>query len=175
GALIKYTQIDPADYDTKLLSALAAGTGPDIFQIGNHEMPKWRSVLAPVPATAAYTLVSLETDFPSVVEQDFASNGQIYALPFSIDTLAMIYNKDIFDSAGIAIPPKTWDDLQNDVGRLRSVNAQGQLAQAAAAIGGSHASIANAQDILFLLMIQNGTRMTSNDLSSAIFASSGSK
>jgi len=174
GAKITYTQFDPADYDNRLLSALAAGTGPDMFEIGNHEMPKWKSVLTPIPVTNTYNLVSLESDFPSVVEQDFVSNGQIYALPFSIDTMAMIYNKDLFDSAGIAVPPKTWDDLEADISRLRTVNALGQLDQAAAAIGGSGVSISNAPDILYLLMLQNGTQMTDAQNNGPSFASGGS-
>jgi len=69
------------------------------------------------------------------------------ALPLSLDTLAMIYNKDLLDSAGIAVLPKNWNDFDGDVARLRSVNAQGQIVQAGAAIGGSAASIANAADI----------------------------
>ncbi len=172
GSQIKYTQIDPADYKNKVLSALAAGTGPDIFEIGNHDLAEWQSVLAPIPATLTtpFTSVTLEQDFPTVVEQDFSSGGSIYALPFSVDTLAMIYNKDLFDTAGIATIPKTWDDFQNNISRLRVLNVQGQLTQAAAAIGGSQTSIDNAPDILFLLMLQNGAQMTSLDGSTATFA-----
>jgi multiple sugar transport system substrate-binding protein len=174
GAQIKYTQIDSADYQSKLLSALAAGTGPDIFEIGNHDLGEWQNVIAPVPATLATTFneVTLQNDFPTVVDQDFVSNGQIYALPLSIDTLAMIYNKDLFDTAGIATVPKTWEGLQSDLAQLRVVNAQGQITQSAAALGGSEASIADAPDIVFLLMLQNGTQMTSSDGSSVIFAGS---
>jgi multiple sugar transport system substrate-binding protein len=169
---IKYVQIDPAQYRTKLLAALAAGTGPDIFEIGSRELPQWQSVLYPLPPQpqGGFNLISLEGQFPSVVEQDFSAGGQIYALPFSVDTLAMIYNKDIFDSAGVAFPPKTWDDFQKDVAQLRIVNPQGQITRAAAAIGGSAKSISNASDILFLLMMQNGTQMVGKDLTTATFA-----
>jgi multiple sugar transport system substrate-binding protein len=172
GAQIKYTQIDPANYQSKLLAALAAGTGPDIFEISNRDLPQWQSVIAPEPATlsATFNEVTLQNDFPTVVDQDFVSNGQIYALPLSIDTLAMIYNKDLFDTAGIAIIPKTWEDLQGYLANLKAVNAQGQITQAGAAIGGSETSIADAPDILFLLMLQNGTQMTSSDGSSVTFS-----
>jgi multiple sugar transport system substrate-binding protein len=105
-----------------------------------------------------------------VVDQDFVSGGYIYALPFSIDTLAMIYNKDLFDTAGIATVPKTWEGFESDLPSLRTVNAQGQITQAAAALGGSEASIADAPDIVFLLMLQNGAQMTSSDGSSVVFA-----
>ncbi|HEY5221377.1 MAG TPA: extracellular solute-binding protein [Candidatus Paceibacterota bacterium] len=173
---IKYVQIDPAQYQTKLLGALAAGTGPDIFEIPNRDLSQWQSVAAPVPATLATTFnqVTLQNDFPDVVSQDFVSGGYIYALPLSIDTLAMIYNKDLFNTAGIATIPTTWEGLQADIPQLRVTNAQGQITQAALALGGSEESIYNAPDIIFLLMMQNGAQMTSTDGSSVMFASGAS-
>ncbi len=49
-------------------------------------------------------------------------------------------------------------------------NAQGQITQAALALGGSETSIPNAPDIIFLLMMQNGTQMTYPGGSTATFA-----
>ena len=168
---VKYTQVDPANYEAQLLSALAAGTGPDVFEIGNRDLAKWKAVLAPFPTSSAtFGLLQLSQLFPDVVGQDFVSDGQIYGLPISIDTLAMVYNKDLFNSAGIALPPKTWDEFDNDVTRLRAVNASGQITQAAAAIGGSEASVANAPDILSLLMLQNGTQMNDENSWSTVGA-----
>ena len=125
-----------------------------------------------MPATLATTFsqVTLQKDFPDIVSQDFVSGGYIYALPLSIDTLAMIYNKDLFNTAGIATIPATWEALQADLPALRRVNAQGQVTQAAFALGGSEASIADAPDIVFLLMMQNGTEMTSTDGTTVKFA-----
>ena len=93
--------------------------------------------------------------------------------PLDLDTLAMFYNKNLFDSAGIVYPPKTWDDFDTDVVKLRVINEQGQLTQAGAAIGGSETSIANAPDLVFLLMLQNGAAMTTSDESSAEFNAVG--
>jgi multiple sugar transport system substrate-binding protein len=170
---IKYVQIDPAQYQTKLLAALAAGTGPDIFEVPNRDLSQWQSVATPVPATLATTFnqVTLQNDFPDVVSQDLESGGYIYALPLSIDTLAMIYNKDLFNTAGIATIPSTWEGLEADIPQLRVTNAQGQITQAALALGGSEASIPNAPDIVFLLMMQNGVQMTSADGSTVAFSS----
>ncbi|HUC31621.1 MAG TPA: extracellular solute-binding protein [Candidatus Paceibacterota bacterium] len=173
---ITYVQIDPSEYREKLLAALAAGTGPDVFEISNRDLSQWQSVIAPIPATLSteFNQVTLQSDFPDVVAQDFVSGGQIYALPLSIDTLAMIYNKDLFNTAGIATVPTTWEGLQADLPQLRVTNAQGQITQAALALGGSEASIYNAPDIIFLLMMQNGAQMTSTDGTTVTFASGGS-
>lgn len=171
-ATVKYTQVDPANYDAQLLSALAAGSGPDVFEIGNRDLPKFKSILAPFPtSSAAFGPLQLSQDFPDVVAQDFVSGGAMYGLPLSIDTLAMVYDKDLFNSAGIVTPPATWDEFDADVAKLRAMNGAGQLTQAGAAIGGTSASVPNAPDLLALLMLQNGTQMTDNGDTSANFAS----
>jgi len=177
SAKITYTQIDPANYESDILRAFAEGAGPDVFEIGNQSLPRWRSVLAELPEaySSQFGMLQMQTDFPSVVQDDFMidptpTTTGIYALPLSIDTLAMFYNKEMLDSAGIAVPPATWDDFESDVQKLRIVNSSGQITRAAAAIGGSEASIPEAPDILSLLMLQNGTQMVSSDLSTAKFA-----
>ena len=170
---VSYTSISPSEYESRVLSALAAGEGPDVFEISNRDLPKWKSALAAMPTSTfapQFDLAKFQGYFPSVVKSDFVSNSQIYALPLSIDTLAMIYNRDFFDSAGIATPPTTWTDFQNDILKLRILNKQGQIVRAGVALGGSEASIANAPDILSLLMLQNGTTMTNTDFSSVQFA-----
>ena len=179
GSKITYAQINPADYENALLHAFAEGNGPDVFEIGNRALPKWQSVLAELPVAYAsqFGTLQMENDFPSVVQSDFmttstATSTGIYALPLSIDTLAMFYNKNLFDSAGIVAPPATWDAFETDVQKLRVEGVGGQISVAAAALGGSETSIPEAPDILSLLMLQNGTQMVSSDLTSAKFADS---
>jgi ABC-type glycerol-3-phosphate transport system substrate-binding protein len=172
-ATVSYTQIDPANYDAQILSALAAGTGPDVFEIGDRSVPRWKAVITPMPAAVAaqFGPLQIANTFPDVVSQDFVQNGQTYALPLSIDTLAMIYNKDMFNSAGIAIPPSTWNDFQADVAKIRSLDGSGKITQAGAALGGTETSVLHAPDIIALFMLQNGTTMVSSNLTSAQFAS----
>jgi ABC-type glycerol-3-phosphate transport system substrate-binding protein len=168
-----YKQIPAANYNATLLSALAAGTGPDVFELSNRELPEWASVLTPLPATYAQEFgpLQLSEDFPDVVAQDFSNANGIYGLPLSIDTMVMIYNKDLFNTAGIAAPPTTWDQFDADIAKLRTLDTQGDILQAAAAIGGTQASIPEAPDLLSLLMLQNGTQMTNSNNTSAQFAS----
>ena len=168
---IDYTQIDPASYQSILLKAFAAGTGPDIFELKNHDLGKWISETAALPTSfsSQFNLAMLQQNFPDVVSQDFVTGGNIYAMPLDLDTMVMYYNKDLFNTAGIVYPPKTWNDFEADIPKLRILNSQGQITQAAAAIGGSQTSIADAPDIVFLLMLQNGTTMVSNGGTTAAF------
>ncbi len=158
NVILTYTQIPAANYETTLLQALAAGQGPDIVVVRNHSIPKERAFLTPINPSQL-SLSQFEALYPTAVEQDFVSGGQIYALPLYLDTMALVYNKDLFDQAAIASPPATWDDVQSDIPKLRTLSPQGQLTRAAAAIGGTNQTIDHGSDLLYLLMMQNGALM----------------
>ncbi len=167
---VKYTKFDPANYDQALLEALAAGNGPDAFMIGNRSLPRSIAKIVPVSPTQL-GLSEFRELFPRAPEDDFiTSDGKIYALPLYLDTLALFYNKDLFDQAGIASPPKTWEDFQTIIPQLQSVDATGQITKAAAAIGGSEKTVHAAADLVELLMMQNGAQMVSPDRTQAAFS-----
>lgn len=154
----KYRKVSEENYETALLDALAAGEGPDMFMIRNRSLPKEINKIVPAKRDQI-TLAQLQEKFPKVVEQDFVSNGSIYALPIYLDTLALFYNKDVFDQAAVAKPPAIWQELQNLIPKFKSLSPSGQIIKAGAAIGGSQKTIHVAVDLLHLLMMQNGTPM----------------
>jgi ABC-type glycerol-3-phosphate transport system substrate-binding protein len=171
GVTVTYRGFQSADeYSRTLLDALAAGRGPDIFAIENHSTLQEASRLYPAPPSV-FSIASLRALFPRVVEQDFAPQGSLYALPLSIDTLALFYNRALFDKAGVALPPATWEEFQGIVPKLTATDGKGNITQAAAALGGSLKSVPEAADLLSLLMLQTGTTMVSSDLTEAAFAS----
>lgn len=169
---VEYTKINPDTYEQDLINALATAQGPDLFMFHNSWLPKHFDKLHPL-SESELPMVTFRKLFPSVVEQDFAPDGVIYALPLYIDTLAMFYNKDILDTKGIALPPKTWAEFQNLVPKLRELDRSGKVITAGAAIGGSERSINRATDILNLLMIQAGAPMVKSDFSAAQFSQQG--
>jgi multiple sugar transport system substrate-binding protein len=160
---------DRTAYERALLEALAVGTGPDIFVIDNTNLIRQIQKLTPVPQTK-FSLPRLRELFPQTVEQSFVSGGKIFALPLSIDTLALYYNRDLFAQAQIIAPPETWEELEKIVPRLTKTGEGGKIIQSAVALGGTK-NIPTAADILSLLMLQTGTQIISPDLSQATFAS----
>lgn len=155
GVKITYAQIPAENYESALIGALAAGSGPDILMFNNYWLAKHSNKIYPVPRTQ-YLITQLEQHFPKVVEQDFVSGGQIYALPLYIDTLALLYNKNTFDANAIALPPTNWSNLEKLIPTLRQINQSSQLTKQAAAIGGSEASIDRGSDLLSNIMMQFG-------------------
>jgi multiple sugar transport system substrate-binding protein len=48
-------------------------------------------------------------------------DGKTYGLPIASSARAMYYNKELFEKAGIAAPPATWDELVADAGKIKAL------------------------------------------------------
>jgi len=83
---------------------------------------------------------------------------KIYALPMAMDTLALFYNEDMLNAAGIPQPPATWSDFQEAVKSLTKIDTAGKITQSAVGMGMSD-NVERAPDILSVLMMQNGVQM----------------
>lgn len=158
GITINYIQVNPDNYEEKLIDALASRRGPDVLMIKHNWLPKHFEKLYPIPA-ANLSVKELREAFADVAADDMVYQGKIWGLPLWIDTLALFYNKDIFNSSGIALPPTTWQEFQNLSRSLTEKNINGEIQRAGAAIGTS-SNIDNSADILSLLMIQAGSSIT---------------
>jgi len=172
GFEIQYREFNVNTYESELINALAAGTGPDVFMIHSSWLPKHFDKLTPASGEQ-FPLTTFQSLFPTVVEQDFAPNGFVYASPLYIDTLSLLYNRDFFDTAGIATPPKTWAEFESLIPKLRKTDNTGKLVRAGAAIGGSNQSIVRAPDILSVLMLQSGVEMVDQDFTRSNIAEGG--
>jgi len=107
-----------------------------------------------VDVVASDAIVNVEGETPQEGRRD-----RIFGLPLSADNLALYYNKDLLNAAGVPQPPGFWSKLQTDVPRLTKQDAQGNLTQSGVSIGTAK-NVQRYADILSLLMMQNGTQMT---------------
>jgi len=165
---IKYKLIDYSDYENQLIEAFATGNGPDIFMIHNNWLPKYQNKIKPLLDSKTYPLVTYKDSFVDVVWNDFVRDDKIYAFPFYVDTLALYYNRDLFNKAGIAEPPKSWNDFIKDVELLTKKDIDGSIIQAGAALGTSR-NINRSTDILSLLMMQEGGKIFDTKTNKFIF------
>ena len=51
--------------------------------------------------------------------QAFSLNGTKYGMPYSYSTVVLIYNKDLFDQAGVAYPTADWTWADADAAALK--------------------------------------------------------
>jgi len=168
GVKINYRKLTITEYEKEVVDALAAGKGPDIWLIHNTWLPKHIDKLAPMPDSVMTSDIYRET-FVDVAANDLTGfDGKIYGIPFSVDTLALYYNKDLLGTAGIAAPPQNWTEFKEDVKKLTRTDAFGNITLAGAAMGTAK-NVNRAIDILYLLMLQNGTEMTDEKRTKATF------
>lgn len=128
-----------------------------------------KEVIPELRTTKSLSLNDLKNNFVDAVYKDAVVSAldektkqyedKIYGLPLSVDTLAMYYNKDLFNNAGIAEPPTYWNnEFQQDVKKMTKQNDKGELIQSGAGLGGTN-NIERSSDILSILMMQNGAVM----------------
>jgi multiple sugar transport system substrate-binding protein len=186
---IQYKKFRYDEYEKDLINALAEDRGPDIFSIPSTWIQEYQNKIVPLPpqltliypvttgtikkttvaesrTTPSLTLKDLKSNFVDIVYNDVVLNkngvDQIYGLPLYMDTMALYYNTDLFNNAGISEPPQYWNtEFQQDVKKLTKQDNQGNIVQAGVALGGS-ANIQRPEDILSLLMMQNGAVMEDN-------------
>lgn len=177
GIMINYRQFSYEDYEKALVDALAAGTGPDLVMIHHTWLAKHRDKLAPMPDSSGsreiryLTSADFQNQFVEVAYKDLVFENQIYAIPLYADTLAVFYNKDMFNTAAITKPPKDWEDFSKDTELLTKLDSSGNIIQAGAAMGTSK-NINRSTDILSALFLQNGTKMTNVSNTGATFTRS---
>ena len=98
------------EYWTKLEAATISGKMPDIFWMHTNEILKYAdngklADMTDVVDTSHFSDISLSNAS--------GSDGVLYGVPKDKDTVALLYNKEMFDAAGVAYPDEswTWDDL----------------------------------------------------------------
>lgn len=178
GIKITYRQFNFEDYEKQLIDSFAAGTGPDIWLMHNTWLPKHYDKIQPLPQqllteeeTPLLTFKEFQEQFVDVTVEDLTDGNQIYALPIYIDTLALYYNKDLLNSAGIVSPPNTWKEFNDAVKKLTIFDERGNIVRAGATIGTAK-NINRSTDIFTLLMFQSGVKMTNASGTSATFSKS---
>ena len=157
---IAYRKFAVDTYRQDLLDALAAGNGPDIFLIRNSWTPAFLDKIVVAPDSLMDER-SYRNAFVDTVGDDFVTDeGKVAGVALSADSLALYYNKDILGAAGIATPPATWEQFQDDVRLLTRINSFGEITQAGAAMGTAE-NINRSTDVLSALFLQNGVLVPS--------------
>lgn len=169
---------DQTLYEKELIDAIAAKNGPDIAMIREDWVAEHYDKLTPLSPVEKQTADDLTKElrevFVSAVGEKMIINNKVYGLPLKMDTLALYYNTKHFEEAELESAPKNWNEFVYDVKKLTQRDQFGNLTRSAAALGTSN-NVDHNQDILYTLMLQNGTKMVSDDHKSATFNTSVNK
>lgn len=116
-------QVTPWDqYWTMLEAGATGGSLPDVFWMHSNEFNKYAQyemLLNLTDKINSSELIDLSKYPEDIVEIYNYEDGQ-FAIPKDIDTVALWYNKTMFDEAGIEYPNEnwTWDDFRSSCKKL---------------------------------------------------------
>ncbi|MCI0619842.1 extracellular solute-binding protein [Candidatus Wolfebacteria bacterium] len=155
---VVYREISPDNFDRELVEALASGRGPDMIFLPQDLIMRHRDKLYAIP-------------FESFSERDFLDRfieeGELYlsssgslALPFAVDPLVLYWNRTLFANAGIAEPPRFWDEMLVLVSRLTERDERGNITRSAIALG-EFGNVTHAKEIISALIMQSGNPIVS--------------
>jgi len=121
---VKVETIGYGDYFTVMQTRIAGGNAPDAYELNYENFATYAKKGALLPLDDLITKNKFDT---SVINKNalaaFKADGRQYGLPFSFSNVILIYNKDLFDKAGIAYPTNdwTWDDMLEAAKKIRAL------------------------------------------------------
>lgn len=187
------------NYETSSIKAMASLSGPDIWEIPNTWIGDDSSVLQPLPSNYFYSSQNKVNPTPAqavaqlypkgIAEQITSPSGQVYGVPSAVDSLVLYYNPAVFQSAindyqkslGPNVnnssfqpvyqllnnPPATWSNLVDQAQYVNQRNGN-SFSRSLIALGTAD-NVPNSNQILQLMMMQDGATIISSDHKSVLF------
>ncbi len=122
GIKVDYREIQFDDVVSESMRAFATGQAPDIIAVDNPEHALFAARGAFLDITdmvAGSDTIKTENYFAGPLNS-VSWDGRIFGVPKATNTIALYYNKDMFEAAGLDpnAPPQTWDELVEHARKL---------------------------------------------------------
>nr|CAD6628677.1 sugar ABC transporter substrate-binding protein [Rhizobium sp. TCK] len=126
---VKQVTFPYADYQTRVIAANMAGSGPDVMQLFYGWLDKFvaGNLLQPLP-TDTFPHEQIESEFFPIVSA-MKRGDDYYGLPTAVRSLALFYNKKLFTENGLdpESPPKTLDEFVAAAEKIAKHDGSGNL------------------------------------------------
>ncbi len=110
------------DYFTQLQSKIVGGSAADVFELNFENFVAYASedVLLDIG-----DLIGDTSGFNQTALEAFQYDGKQFGIPNSFSNVVLIYNKDLFDKAGVSYPTDdwTWTDMLEAAKKIRALSA----------------------------------------------------
>ncbi len=161
---VKLEVVPWENYWTKLQTMLAGGNCWDVFAMDTGFYMEDYVIRGAVLDLTPY----IERDhidlsvYPKMVLAIHRFNGRYYSLPRDYDTIALYYNKDAFDKAGLKYPDEswTWTDVIYAAEKLTIRDKKGNVVQWGIV---SDPGLEAVQQVVFPMMYSNGVEIIGKD------------
>lgn len=157
---VSYEEKTEDTYEREIVESLAAGAGPDLFFLP----ARWVVRHGDKVRLISTNIVSRRSFRDTYIEagEIFDTPGGYLAVPISVDPMVMYWNRDLFSAAGIAQPPRFWDEFLTRAPQLTKRDPAGNILQSGVALG-EFRNITHAKDLVSALILQTRDTITSRD------------
>lgn len=172
NASVEISEKKSTTLETDLLNALALKQGPDVVMIDSDFLAKYKDIFAPCATAISGEKITycdpkiVKDNYVDAVYANVVFDNKVYAYPYKVSTPIVFYNTNIFNNfrfkqnSNISQMPFWWDDFVTVSRALTKKDANGNITVSGLALGtSSNNSIS--QDILYSIMMQNGTLVSS--------------
>lgn len=126
GATVRLQALPWTAAHEKLLTGFAGDSLPDVSQIGNSWLAELAAIGAIQPLPAAEAAL-VEDQFPAVLDTN-RIGGQVYGVPWYVDTRLQFWRRDMLARAGYDAPPDRWDAWKAMLHKVKRVAGEGNFA-----------------------------------------------
>jgi multiple sugar transport system substrate-binding protein len=120
---VEYRSISSGD-QAKISTAIDAGTGPDVTQISQYQVPDY-AISGRAAPIGGYVGRAAE-QFPQAAWSTVAYGGEVYGIPQDIGPMVLYYRADLFAQYGLEVP-RTWEEFRRVADRVRDVAPDAHL------------------------------------------------
>lgn len=129
GIRVNFVQMEEGDLRAAVTADVASKAGQyDIVTVGAYEVPQWGALgwlTDLTPALEADADYDVE-DLLEPVREAISVEGKQYAVPFYGESSILMYNKEMFDAAGLTMPNEpTWQEVAEFAKTLHSEDTVG--------------------------------------------------
>ncbi|TQM13396.1 ABC transporter substrate-binding protein [Pseudonocardia kunmingensis] len=111
-------QVVPFDqYKRTVLQSASAGDVPDVLAIDNSDVAAFAAIGLLDDLTDRIAVWSGAADILPAAWRTTEYRGRRFAVPDTVNDLALYYDRTVLDAAGVR-PPSTWDELREAAARL---------------------------------------------------------
>ncbi len=127
GTSVTLEVIPMAELASRQMTASQSGMGPDVMSqpIAATNGFMKLGLLEPVNELMQRAGRDLLTEFNPDFFELMRDGDTLYGVPQSRTALALVYNKEMFNEAGLSEPPKNWSEVQDYASKLTKKDADG--------------------------------------------------
>jgi multiple sugar transport system substrate-binding protein len=130
GIQVRVQQIPWTAAHEKLLTSHVGDASPDLAQLGNTWLSEFVALdaLMPLDTFVARSETISPSGFFEGIWDTNVIDGQVYGVPWYVDTRLLFYRSDLLERAGFDRPPASWDGWLDALHKIKQQAGPGNYA-----------------------------------------------